>query len=309
MTELRRVDREDDLGGRSGERQLGLGVEQRRLARPELGVERRGAHEQATQHHVAAARVASGPTRLPVDSSSSPPVSNAVTPGWPCSERNVSSPLVSTVRLRTGARRVGQSLQRRRGVDADRSADTDEIDQLVGDPSLGPGVLLRPGGELLGPDGDGAAPNAVSNTLVDEHVEVPANRHLADVELAGELHDPDATVDIEAPADQPEPVHRFEVHGVIARTSDCGSHSVRLASATEPNTPRASPWDIALPSAVASTGPTVTAPSTCSARRLQQQLRSRPAAEHLDARQAELGDDGGGRLRHRLDSAADDLRP
>ena len=55
-----------------------------------------------------AARVASGPTRLPVDSSSSPPVSSAVTPGWSCSERNVSSPFVSTVRSRTGASRVAR---------------------------------------------------------------------------------------------------------------------------------------------------------------------------------------------------------
>jgi hypothetical protein len=52
----------------------------------------------------------------------------------------------------------------------------------------------------------------VGDTLVDEHVEIAADRHLADVELAGELNDPDAAIDIEAPADQAEPVHAFQVH-------------------------------------------------------------------------------------------------
>ncbi len=42
---------------------------------------------------------------------------------------------------------------------------------------------------------------------------------------------------------------------------------------------------------------------------VQQQLRSRPAAEHLDVRQTELGDDGGRRLRHRLDGTANDSPP
>src|SRR6187455_546346 len=53
VPELRRVDGQHDLGGGAGERQLGLGVEQRRLARPELGVERRSADEEPPQHHVA----------------------------------------------------------------------------------------------------------------------------------------------------------------------------------------------------------------------------------------------------------------
>src|SRR5262245_44288864 len=53
MPKLRRIDREDDLGGGAGQRQLRLGVEQRRFAGSELGVECGGADEQPAQHHVA----------------------------------------------------------------------------------------------------------------------------------------------------------------------------------------------------------------------------------------------------------------
>ena len=233
-----------------------------------------------------AARVASGPTRLPVDSSSSPPVSRAVTPGWLLqrAERVEAVRQHGEVAHRREAGR--QPLQRRRGVDADRPTDADEVDQLVGDPSLGPRVLLGPGGELLGADGDGAAAHAVGDAFVDEHVEVAADRHLADVELAGELHHAHAPVDVEAPADQPEPVHALEVHDDTAFPGHAGrcwpllvlaprrSHVVgmrRLAQrpaglGDASGTRRGrGPGTIALPSAVASTGPTVTEPSTCSA--------------------------------------------
>ena len=184
----------------------------------------------------------------------------------------------------------GQALQRRRGVDADRPADADEVDQLVGDPSLGPRVLLRPGGELLRTDGDGAAAHTVGDALVDEHVEVAADRHLADVELAGELHDADAAVDVEAPADQPEPVHAVEVHSSTGLSS-----RVRLTQRAPGLGNRAEHAEgEALGHRVAERRRLDRADRDGTidvlGEELQQERRPRSAAEHLDARQAELGE-------------------
>ena len=67
--------------------------------------------------------------------------------------------------------------------------------------------------ELLRSDGHGAATHPMGDALVDEHVEIAADRHFADVQLAGELDDTHSTVDVESPADQAESIHAVEVHG------------------------------------------------------------------------------------------------
>ena len=67
MTELGGVDGEHDLRRRIGERQLHLGVEQRRLARAKLGVERATLTNIRRSMTSFTAHVASGTTRLPVE--------------------------------------------------------------------------------------------------------------------------------------------------------------------------------------------------------------------------------------------------
>ena len=130
--------------------------------------------------------------------SSWPPVSSAVTPGMSCRARNVSGPLVTTVRSRTSPRRAARRCKRRRGVDADGAARADQVDQLLGDAVLGARVLAEAVGELLGPDRDAPPRMRWADALLGEHVEVAPDRHLADVELGGELGDAHAAVGVEA---------------------------------------------------------------------------------------------------------------
>ena len=78
-----------------------------------------------------------------------------------------------------------------------------------------------------GPDGHRAAAHALGDALVDEHVEVTTDRHLAHVELVGELRDPHATVGVEAASHQLEPFEGLDVH----RVTSWGSPSVARAVA------------------------------------------------------------------------------
>ena len=64
--------------------------------------------------------------------------------------------------------------------------------------ALGPRFLPEAGRELLWTDGHGAAPHPLRDTFIDQHFEVAAHGHLADVELVRELGDEDATFGVEA---------------------------------------------------------------------------------------------------------------
>ena len=115
-----------------------------------------------------------------------------------------------------------QALERRRGIDPDRAALPDEREQLVGDATLRPAVLFGPRRELLGTDGHRSPAHPMRDALVDEQVEVATDRHLAHVELAGQVEHPNAAVDVEAPTNQVEPLHAFQIHGVHPSTSVFG---------------------------------------------------------------------------------------
>ena len=254
MRQLRRRDREHDLGCGPTERDLDLGLLERRLARTELGIDRGRAHEQAAQHHVAR-----GPRREWADQASGPAVE--LTAGEQCGDAGV---------FLQGPERVGpvgehgeiahapepcrEPLQGRRRVDADRAARADHVDQLLGETRLGARVLTKAGGELLWSHGDGPAAHALGHAFVDEHVEVAADRHLAHVELVGELRDPDAAVRVEAVPHQLEPFERLDVH----RATSWSSASVARAVSASAKAPNAIPCTSAFPIAVASTGPVET---------------------------------------------------
>ena len=82
------------------------------------------------------------------------------------------------------------------------------------------GVLTEAGRELLGSDGDGAAPDAFRDALVDEHLEVAPDRHLAHVELGCELGDEDVSVGVETLAHELESVERLDVHPATRRVRE-----------------------------------------------------------------------------------------
>ena len=62
----------------------------------------------------------------------------------------------------------------------------------------------------------------LGHALVDEHVEVTPDRHLAHVELSGELLHAHAAVGVEAVAHQLQPFEGLDVH----RVTSCGSARV-----------------------------------------------------------------------------------
>src|SRR5206468_7772046 len=115
-----------------------------------------------------------------------------------------------------------------------------------------PGILAEAGGELLRADRDRAAAHALRNSLVDEHLQVAPHGHLADVELAREIDDSHPTFGVEPLPHQLEPLERLHVHP----PTSSGLRSVARASSTDAYAPTATPCMIAVPSAVASTGPT-----------------------------------------------------
>ena len=119
---------------------------------------------------------------------------------------------------------------------------------------LGARVLTKAGGELLWSHGDGPAAHALGHAFVDEHIEVAANRHLAHVELVGELRDPDAAVRVEAVPHQLESFERLDVH----RATSWSSASVARAVSASAKAPNVIPCTSAFPIAVASTGPVET---------------------------------------------------
>ena len=124
----------------------------------------------------------------------------------------MSCPLVTTVSSRGPAEVPGQPLQGGRGVHPDRAAVADQVGELGGDAVLGPGLAAEPLGERLGPDGDGAAPDPLDHALLGQHVEVPADGHLAHVQLHGQLGDLDPPVDAHPVLDLLQPVDRLDAH-------------------------------------------------------------------------------------------------
>ena len=74
-----------------------------------------------------------------------------------------------------------------------------------------------------------------ADALVDEQVEVAPDRHLADVELSGELLHPDAAVGVEAMTHQLEPFQCLDVHSGDLLRVGAVSHVPRRTSAKTPN--------------------------------------------------------------------------
>ena len=80
-----------------------------------------------------------------------------------------------------------------RGIEGDRSHRRDQIDELLGDPALGPGVVPMPLCEGLRAEGDGATSHPSSDAQGLQLIEVAADRHLAHPEVGGQLIDSDRT--------------------------------------------------------------------------------------------------------------------
>ena len=199
-----------------------------------------------------AVRVAIGPTRLPVRGSSWPPVSSAVTPGLSCSAANVSCPLVTTVRSRTSPRWT------------DRRWSVVEASMPMAPPSPTSGASLAAMRSLartwrLNRSANGWGPMATAppadplhHALLGEHVEVAADGHLADVELAA------SSTTLTRPSLRTrasmrlQPVDRVDAHRRTRPSVRRDGVGRRPGRRTRP---RAMPCTRALPSAVASTGP------------------------------------------------------
>ncbi len=151
--------------------------------------------------------------------------------------------------------------------------------ELLGDARLGACVLTEPSGELLRSHRDRATPYALGDALVDEHVEVAPYRHLADVELDGEVGHSHATVDVESLPHEVEPFEGLHVHRWVSSID----RSVARAASADAYAPSAMPCTSAFPSAAASIGPVDTGSSVWA----RSASRYRPArdssAEHADA--------------------------
>ena len=137
-----------------------------------------------------------------------------------------------------------------------------------------------------GPDGHCAATHACRDALVDEQVEVAPDRHLADVELGGEIGDADAPVGVEATAHELEPFQRVDVHSVPPPRRAVGERRVSHVRRRASRTPRGR----ALHERVAERGgldrTDADRPPRPRAERVEQQRRSGAAAEDPHARPA-----------------------
>ena len=313
VPELRRVDRQHDLGGGAGERQLDLGVEQRRLARSELGVERRRAHEQPPQHHVAGGprgqRADEAPGRLVELAAGQQRRHAGVTLQRP--ERV--EPVRQHREVAHGGEPRRQPLQRRRGVDTDRPADADELDQLVGDPCLWPARAVRQrAANCCGPTAT-APPRTrwatPSSTSTSRSRRIVISLTSSSPASSDDAHPP---VDVEAPTDQLETVHALEVHvrhPASARPPLLGRAQRRSVPRRRRRTHRGrAPGRARCRSPSPRPGRRVTVPSTCSPSSRSSSADRAPPPKTCTLGSAELGDDRRRRLRHRLDGAADDLR-
>ena len=98
-------------------------------------------------------------------------------------------------------------------------------------------MLSEAGREFLGTHRRRTTAHPLGDALVDEHVEVTPDRHLAHVELAGELGDAHPTIGVEAMSHQLQPFECLDVH----RGASCRSPSVARALRTFSKTPNATP--------------------------------------------------------------------
>ena len=154
--------------------------------RPTRRRRRRRRRRRSRTASCAAARQASGPTRLPVRGSSRPPVSSGVTPGWPCRAAKVSGPLVRTVRSRAPSSAPRQPHDGRRGVEGDGAGRGHELGELGRDAALARAARsprARRTAAARPPWRRPRTRRAVPALL--ELGEVTADRHLADAERLG----------------------------------------------------------------------------------------------------------------------------
>ena len=206
-----------------GERELDLGLAQGRFTAADLTVERGAADEESAQQEI-----------LGRSSSERPDERSRLRIQLAAGEQRCDARMLLERGERLRAVRQhgeiasiaelgGEPLQGRGGVEPDDAARADQGGQLLRDDPLRSGVAAGARLEPLRPDRHRAAAHAVRAPLVDEDVEVSADRHLAHVELGGELANEHGAVGVEPASDGVEPFEALQIHERASRVVDFGA--------------------------------------------------------------------------------------